>query len=88
MIIGHVSIDAGLRRFIFSFHMMAFMVLSGYLYKETDEIVLKRIWKRNKRLIIPLAVFSIIFIYINNFGIIEELKTLLLGMSLSRKNID
>lgn len=85
MIIGHVSIDAGLRRFIFSFHMMAFMVLSGYLYKETDEIVLKRIWKEIKRLIIPLAVFSIIFIYINNFGIIEELKTLLLGMSLSRK---
>jgi len=86
MMIGHVNVDAGFRRFIYSFHMTAFILLSGYLYKDSNEGVLKRIWKEIKRLIIPVSIYSILFVLVKNKGIITEIKTLIFGMSFS-KNI-
>lgn len=86
MIFGHCSINSGLRRFIFSFHMMAFIFLSGYLYKDNSDSLGKRLWKEIKRLIIPSLIFSIVYIIKNNYEVLDEVKTLLLGMSFS-KNI-
>lgn len=86
MIFGHCSINSGLRRFIFSFHMMAFVFLSGYLYKDNSDSLGKRLLKEIKRLIIPSLIFSILYIIKNNYEVLDEVKTLLLGMSFS-KNI-
>lgn len=86
MIFGHCSINSVLRRFIFSFHMMAFIFLSGYLYKDNSDSLGKRLLKEIKRLIIPSLIFSIAYIIKNNYGVLDEVKTLLLGMSFS-KNI-
>ena len=58
MIFGHCHIDLGLRKFIFSFHMTAFILLSGYLYKDSSDNIIKRLWKEIKRLIIPTLLFS------------------------------
>lgn len=85
MIFGHCSIDSELRKFIFSFHMMAFILLSGYLYKDSSDNIIKRIWKEIKRLIIPTSIFTILFVLFNHLGLVNEMKTLMLEMSFSNK---
>ncbi len=85
MIFGHYSIDNGLRTIIFSFHMMAFVFLSGYLYKDKKDNIIKIICKEIKRLIIPVLLFSIGYILLKNYGFVTEMKDLLLGMSFSNK---
>ena len=56
MIVGHFSIDPMLRRTIYSCHMMAFVVFSGYFYRQGTPIldVLKRV---SKSLLLPYAAF-------------------------------
>ena len=65
--------------------MMAFVFLSGYLYKDTNSNVIRRIWKEIKRLIIPMSIFTVLFVWVNHEGVVHELKNLLLGMSFSNK---
>lgn len=54
MVLGHNNLPVLERTWIYGFHMPAFFIISGYLFKP-------RSWKRTfKGLFIPIAVFSII----------------------------
>ncbi|MBQ6362196.1 MAG: acyltransferase family protein [Lachnospiraceae bacterium] len=56
MIVGHFSIDLMLRSIIFSCHMMAFIVFSGYFYRKGTSFseTLKRV---SKTFLLPYALF-------------------------------
>lgn len=85
MIVGHRSIDGGFSKFIYSFHMMSFVILSGYFYKErTQEKLSKRLGKLMKSLM-PYGVFGILYIMTVHVGWTTELKTVLLGVSFTYK---
>lgn len=61
MVIGHLLYDSNhiyLSRFIYSFHMPLFFLLSGYVYK--PELGKMSIKKRIQRLLIPFIAFAII----------------------------
>lgn len=45
MLYAHMPIDSNIRQIIFSFHMPAFMLLSGYLPKLFLEALFKSTWK-------------------------------------------
>lgn len=56
--------------YIYLFHMPAFFILSGYLYKDRDESIFKLLFKRAKRLLIPYISYLILInipIIINNY---------------------
>lgn len=87
MIIGHFSIDTTLRKIIYSFHMTAFVFLSGYFYKENSEIK-RAIGHIIHAFLIPYIVF-VFYVLIKNIRnwsssyIIALFKQYLLGMSFS-----
>lgn len=86
MIAGHFILDSSLRAVIYSFHMPAFILFSGYLFKrESCENLKKSVLKAVKSLLIPYAAFCVMYILINNHGFLNEIKTLVLGMSFSKK---
>lgn len=66
MIIGHSTIDKGFRDIIFSIHMMAFVLISGYFYhdfKQDDRNIsnlFKRIFKLMKSVLGPYLIFVIV----------------------------
>lgn len=69
VVIGHIGTPV--TSFIYSFHVAAFFVLSGYLYKPfSDEASMRdfgeRIKKRIKRLYIPCFLFSLFIVMMNN----------------------
>ncbi len=77
MVIGHSLCPEGLYKFIYSFHMPLFFILSGYFLKEdsladTRSFVLKR-WKN---LAMPLLICGIISLLLHNvffhYGLINE----------------
>ena len=60
VIIGHVSINANINDFIYSFHMPLFFIISGFLYKPKKNFVKNKV----RSILIPYFVFSIVsFIY-------------------------
>lgn len=74
VVIGHTSyIAPGLREFIYSFHMPAFFILSGYLFNQNkDELLNEAILAKFSRLVIPAwfmgLVCSIPFLLLLVFG--------------------
>ncbi len=86
MIAGHYTLNGSLRTLIYSFHMPAFILFSGYLFKhEACNNLKKSVLKIAKSLLIPYAVFSIVVVIIRHAGILNELKILTLGISFSNK---
>lgn len=85
MIIAHKSIHIELRKIIFSFHMMAFIFLSGYMYKDKKDSLIKILLHEIKRIILPCLLFGTLYIVFKHNGNINEIKTLLYGMSFSKK---
>lgn len=85
MIAGHFEIDRPLRNFIYSFHMPAFVLLSGYLFKpkECDNLK-KSIAKTAKALLLPYALYGVFFVIIKDYPILNKLKSVVLGMSFSK----
>jgi len=73
MLIGHLFIPY-LGRFIFSFHMPLFFLVSGYLYKKKDSLPM--FWTLFKRLMIPYFVLGFLFL-ICSVSPAEALKSLL-----------
>ncbi|MDQ7009182.1 MAG: acyltransferase family protein [Candidatus Gracilibacteria bacterium] len=67
IVLGHTLMPEGslLTKYIFSFHVVLFFILSGLLFNETKHINF-RLFLKNKflRLIIPFILFNIIFIII------------------------
>lgn len=86
MIVGHRPIDSGFRKFVYSFHMMAFVIISGYFYKPASREMLRKRCISLVRTLIPYGVFSIIYILITQVGWKTELIRVLSGISYT-KNI-
>lgn len=82
MLVGHWNINENLRNFIYSFHMLSFVILSGYFFKESDDLK-KELLKLVKALLLPYIVFSICFLMINYQDLVTGLITIIFGMSFS-----
>ncbi len=82
MILGHFgNLDPTFRAIIYSFHMMEFVLLSGYFFSpERCENLKKSIVHLLKTFIIPYAVFAVIYVIIQGGGI-AAVRTVLLGIS-------
>lgn len=70
VLLGHaISDKTNLRKYIYTFHMPFFFILSGMTFKTTDEIKIKEfLISRVKRLIVPYFILNIIMLsvfYIN-----------------------
>ena len=59
MILGHTG--SPLTKWIYSFHMPAFLFLSGYTAKHNDSLV-RFVIKKGKRLVLPYVVWNVCFI--------------------------
>ena len=89
VIIGHtIKTDTFLWRFIFSFHMPIFFIISGYLFKENT---LKKLIKKNlKRMFVPylgtsliivfIAVFAKMFLHHTFYSMPEDLSSLCISI--------
>jgi len=64
MVMGHLGIDMGLWKTIYSCHMIAFVFLSGYFYKRPESIK-KTFLRMIKTFIIPYGVFVLCFFILN-----------------------
>ncbi len=71
VIIGHISSNGILNRWIYSFHMPLFFFISGVVYYLSNQVDVKTFFKKKFRgLIVPYLIFAIItFIY---WGAIER----------------
>ena len=89
MLIGHFDIDPGLRNVIYSCHMVAFVFLSGYFYKQKDS--LGKVAKRMLRTFLLPYLICCLFNILLDFRLwsgtyfIEILERYVLGMSFSRR---
>ncbi len=82
MIVGHFGdLEPTFRAIIYSFHMMAFVLLSGYFFSsESCENLKKSIIHLLKTFLIPYAAFSVIYVIMQGGGV-ASLRTVLLGVS-------
>lgn len=86
MILGHIGIDRSAFRIIYSVHMMAFVFISGYFFKDTgNKDFIKKIWKLIKGCLLPYAIFAVIYVYLNQGDLETAIKTVLYGMSYSKE---
>lgn len=88
MILGHFNIDGELRKLIFSFHMAAFVVLSGFFFNGRRGIV-ETFKKLLKSFMLPYLLFCLIH-FLLNFKDVKDniwgyLKFYCLGISFSNK---
>lgn len=84
MLIGHVTINQGLRKIIYSFHMAAFVVLSGYFYRKGRKLksTLKGLFKKY---LIPYSIYCVIHFAISwTDKPLHDIRQYLFGMSFSK----
>jgi len=62
VIVGHAGLpeSSSLRQFVYSFHMPAFFIISGYLFKKTDIRFKDFINKNIKQLVVPFLIFNLL----------------------------
>ena len=82
MIIGHFPIFRGLRDIIYSFHMLAFVTVSGYFHK--SGIPFGQSLKRAFKTLLPYGAFAVLYIIFTHNGFLKEIVTVLAGMSYSK----
>lgn len=87
MLVGHWNINGNLSDFIYSFHMLSFIILSGYFFKESDDLK-KQMLKLLKTFLIPYIIFSICYLIINYQDLVAGLTTVIFGMSFSNLLFD
>lgn len=87
MLAGHVTINPGLRRIIYSFHLAAFVVLSGYFYRKGRGLknTLRGLFRT---FLIPYGIFCAVHFAISwtgnpEHGALYYMKQYLFGMSFS-----
>lgn len=82
MIMGHVPINEGFRRFVYSFHMMAFVMVSGYFYKSGIPILenLKKTFKALSH----YAIFAVLYLFVSSADFPTRIKVLILGVSYTK----
>lgn len=83
MIIGHVSIDWGFSKLIYSFHMMAFVMISGYFYK--SDISFGSKFKKTLKILCPYCAFAVLYILFRHQGWMTEVKDIIMGISFTDK---
>lgn len=88
MLAGHVTINPGLRRIIYSFHLAAFVVLSGYFYRKGRGLknTLRGLFRT---FLIPYGIFCAVHFAISwtgnpEHGVLYYMKQYLFGMSFSK----
>lgn len=89
MLIGYFQISENLRVIIYSCHMIAFVFLSGYFYKDS-RCFIDTLKKMVKSFLFPYIIFITGIIFLNigrwNIGFFKEtIKRYFLGMSFSNK---
>lgn len=89
MLIGHAAIDPTLRKIIYSFHMAAFIFLSGYFYKGRKS-VRDEILTVVKSYLIPYIIFCVLHLLLHRKDILVNriiyyMKQYICGMSFSNK---
>lgn len=89
MLIGHFEIDPVLRNVIYSCHMIAFVFLSGYFYKQGESIG-KGLQRMLKTFLLPYLICFLCNILLDipkwtGAYFIEIIKTYVFGMSFSRR---
>lgn len=55
VIFGHTGINSNIQKWIYSFHMPLFLIISGFFYKEESYIIN---YRRVKGLILPFVLFT------------------------------
>ncbi len=90
MLIGHFPIDAVLRNVIYSCHMIAFILISGYFYKKPENMA-KTLIHMVRAYLLPYVVFTGCFFLLNykswSYGFLKDnLIRFALGISFA-KNI-
>lgn len=65
--------------------MMAFVIISGYFFKERPEELMSVKCKKLIKGLYPYAVFGLLYMLINDFGWVNELKQVILGVSFTNK---
>lgn len=86
MVIGHFVVDASFRKILYSFHMAAFILYSGFYFKETAcDNMKKSIIRLMKSFLIPYGCFAVIYCLITHDGIGIELKNVICGLSFSNR---
>lgn len=83
MLLGHFTMDASLRKIIYSFHMAAFIFYSGYCYRSGRPLG-KYLLKAIRSSLIPYLVFGVFYVLLMDLGTKQELKNLLFCMSFSK----
>ncbi len=88
MLAGHMTINPGLRKMIYSFYMAAFVVLSGYFYKKGRGLknTLRGLFRT---FLIPYGIFCAVHFAISwtgnpEHGVLYYMKQYLFGMSFSK----
>ena len=87
MLAGHFAIDPGLRNVIYSFHMAAFILLSGYFYRKSGSIK-ENVFHLVKTFGVPYLLYSLVLLTIKlqNGGSFEKsAMDCALAMSFSRR---
>lgn len=85
MILTHVAVAPEFRKIVFSFHMITFVIISGYFYKK-PETLLGGILKSIKKMIIPYCIFSILYFIDNrNISFYENFIKIITGISFTKK---
>lgn len=83
MLIGHLSIDKNLRHIIYSFHMPAFIIFSGYFFKEeTVTRFSEQLMKMAKSFLIPYGVGAAL-VWVTNIK--RNPLDFVVGMSFAKK---
>lgn len=77
MVIGHMHYSHSIEKFIYGFHMPLFFWISGYLYKPPTAIKVF-IARKAKGLILPYAVFGILYTIID--GVVYGEEAFLTGL--------
>lgn len=83
MIIGHVPIDNGFRTFIYSFHMLAFVMASGYFYKSGLPLLVNL--KKTFKLLSHYAIFGVLYLVFSPHTFIDKVQNLVLGISYTKQ---
>lgn len=82
MIVGHTQTDYDFHKYIYSFHMIAFVIVSGYFYKSGQSLKtqLLKCFKSLKY----YGIFCIIYLFVNNRELLYSIKILLGGISYTK----
>ena len=86
MLVGHYSnLDGKFRAGIYSFHMMAFVLLSGCFFKPERLLHLKTaVLRLAKSFLLPYAVFGAVFLLLNHNNFAAEMKQVAYGLSFTK----